>query len=130
MTLDDIVSYFTGYGPLQFDSHGNPSSDTLKVATAAILWECCLADENLEDIEVDRLTSLLKDAFHISEKEVEVVSAVCQLNHSGEKMNAFVEAINENFDLDQRKTIVDFATKRARVNQDRAHTIEIVFFVA
>jgi uncharacterized tellurite resistance protein B-like protein len=116
--LDDILHYFTGYGTLEFDKDGHASEEALKVATAAILWESSLADNELDAFEVGALTEIMRSAFNISEKEVEIISAICKNETSREKMDQFIATINKNFDTQQRETIIEFAAQIARASQD------------
>ena len=124
--LEELLHFFTGYGPLEFDKEGNPSDESLKVATAALLWEVCLADNELEEIEVDKLTELMRNAFHISEKEVEVISAVCTAESSKEKLDEFVKTINEHFAKVQREKIIEYAAVISQSNHDLEMTEGLV----
>ena len=123
--LDELLHFFTGFGKLEFTKSGEPSDEALKVATAALLWECCLADEKLETIEVNKLTKALRTAFNISEKEVEVISAICGAQHNAQKINEFVALLNDNFTPEQREKIVQLAGEIA-VSDDLAVSEAIV----
>ena len=116
--LDELLHFFSGYGPLEIDAVGHPTDATLKVATAALLWETCLADDQLDQIEVDKLSEIMRNAFFISEKEVELISAICQAERSREKLDEFVQLINDNFDDQQRQKIVEYAAELAKASHD------------
>ncbi len=114
--IDELLHFFTGYGPLEFDNAGRPTDEVLKVATAALLWEVCLADDELDELEVDKLAAIMRDAFQISDKEVELISAICQQERSREKLDEFIALINEHFAKDQREQIVEYAVEIAKVS--------------
>ena len=116
--LDELLHFFTGYGPLEIDKTGKPSDEALKVATASLLWETCLADNELEEFEVNKLTEIMRTAFNISEKEVEVISAMCAAENSKEKIDEFVGLLKEHFDDVQREKIVQMAAEISNADHD------------
>lgn len=108
--LDELKHFFTGYGPLELDKHGQPSDQALKIATAAVLWEASLADDFLGDLEVSKLTAALKGAFNISEEEVQVVSAICQRGVTKDKLDKYINMMVEHYDEKQREKIIELAS--------------------
>ena len=110
MLLDDLIRYFGENHPLEFDKFGDPSDEALKVATATLLWEACLADDNLSEVEINRICELMEREFNISEAETQAILAICGQGADREKISELVSLINEHFATDQREEIVKMAS--------------------
>ncbi|WP_169546318.1 tellurite resistance TerB family protein [Sneathiella aquimaris] len=84
------------------------SPDDKQTATAALLIEAALADEDFSDSEENAISRLLKRHFSLSGDEAEaLIDEARELHKNSDQILYFTRAIKENFPVDDRIQIIE-----------------------
>lgn len=85
-----------------------PSEHSLKLAAAALLLEVSRADFDIQDEELSVVAQRLRKTFELDEAETEeLVNIALSESEESLSLHPFVRMINENFEADQKRHIVE-----------------------
>lgn len=98
------------------DSFGQPEAQTeeqlqeqLQMASAILLLEVARTDHNVEEVEVQRIKTLVQDKFSLSAEATQAL-----MEEADESINdvidfhQFTSLLNQHFDLDQKCRLVQY----------------------
>ena len=89
-----------------------PSFDTLHISISALLIQTAVYDGVFDDIEKDKIKSLLKKYFDLSnEKLEELFSLTLKINDDSNDIQQFTRKLNENLDYDEKLEIIEMMWK-------------------
>mgnify|MGYP001162461344 FL=1 len=89
-----------------------PIFDTLKISISALLIQTAAYDGVFDDIEKDKIKSLLKKYFDLSnEKLEELFSLTLKINDDSNDIQQFTRKLNENLDYDEKLEIIEMMWK-------------------
>lgn len=106
-----IADFFKSGSPLKAtllkDSSGNPTDQSLQVATAVVLLEVAGADGEAGEQEAQALCELLSQEFGILEEDLpELVSIALAARNERDRVEEFIDCIAENFSNVQKQKIL------------------------
>lgn len=79
-----------------------------KIATAALLIEAALSDEEYSDTERTTISVILKRHFSLSDADVSTLMQEAESVHSNaDQILAFTRSIKENFDIEDRVQVIE-----------------------
>jgi len=98
------------------DSFGHPEAQSeeqlqeqLKMASAILLLEVARTDHNVEEVEVQRIKTLVQDKFSLSAEATQAL-----MDEADDTINdvidfhQFTSLLNQHFDLDQKCRLVQY----------------------
>ena len=104
--FNKLKEYFSGEGDLTVDKQGAPTARELKVAAGVILLHVAGADDDYAPEEVHATFRSLEKAFDTDEDAVYgLLQEADKLRECKDKIDGFIDIINENFDDSQKKTL-------------------------
>ena len=97
--LDDLVSGSQGAAPRE--------DMTIQLAAAALMIEVARADQTKQDVELNRIESVLSEQFHLeSEKLHELIAAASDRVEQAHDLFQFTQLINENFSYEEKRRLL------------------------
>jgi uncharacterized tellurite resistance protein B-like protein len=104
--------FFEDKTTLEVDQEGEPTNEDLQIATAVLLLEMAGADDDYAPEEVKACFRVLEQQFNVSdEATLELFEKADSLRKEKGKIDEFVAAINENFDVKQRMLVLAMVWK-------------------
>ena len=89
-----------------------PIFDTLKISISALLIQTAAYDGVFDDIEKDKIKSLLKKYFDLSNERLEeLFSLTLKINDDSNDIQQFTRKLNENLDYDEKLEIIEMMWK-------------------
>ncbi|MCB0332426.1 MAG: TerB family tellurite resistance protein [Bdellovibrionales bacterium] len=111
--FDALKEFFQGSCPLKYDKNGIVTSEHIRFAVTALLWQVIQADDNVLCMETDRLFHLIAQEFDLSKEDSNELMSVVQSKESLYQTQEFLQVVRENFTEEQRKHIVEMASNIA-----------------
>lgn len=82
--------------------------EDIHIATAALLIEGALSDEDFSHVERETITSVLKRQFSLSDEDVKTVMSEAEAAHQkSDQLLDFTRTIKENFPIENRIQIIE-----------------------
>ena len=89
-----------------------PSFDTLKISISALLIQTAVYDGVFDDIEKDKIKSLLKKYFNLTDEKLEELFLLSlKINDDSNDIQQFTRKLNENLDYDEKLEIIEMMWK-------------------
>ena len=89
-----------------------PSFDTLQISISAVLIQTAVYDGVFDDIEKDKIKSLLKTYFELSDEKIEQLFLLSlKINVNSNDIQQFTRKLNENLDYDEKLEIIEMMWK-------------------
>jgi uncharacterized tellurite resistance protein B-like protein len=105
--IDSIKSFFVQFIEPDIAS-GSNGSQTLQVATAALLLEMMRMDNELKDEERQAIASTLQTQFNLGREQIETLMALAeQESRDANDYYQFTSLINKHCDLAQKVQIIE-----------------------
>ena len=121
--ISDILSFFN-------DSDGTmpsvPDENEIRIATAALMYEVGLADDDLSQDEQNAIESALAATFDISQTESRQIAKIARERSTGStSLHSFTSVITKNWPYDDRYRIIelmwDVALADGRLDDHEQH---------
>jgi len=102
--LSKLKAMFTDDKP----SLGKSGAEDIQVATAALLIEGALSDEDFSEIERQTIASVLKRHFSLSDDDVKIVMSEAEAAHEkSDQLLQFTRTVKNNFPIENRVEIIE-----------------------
>ena len=89
-----------------------PSFDTLQISISALLIQTAAYDGVFDDIEKEKIKSLLKKYFDLTDEKLEeLFSLSLIINDDSNDIQQFTRKLNENLDYDEKLEIIEMMWK-------------------
>ena len=89
-----------------------PSFDTLQISISALLIQTAAYDGIFDDIEKEKIKSLLKKYFDLTDEKLEkLFSLSLIINDNSNDIQQFTRKLNENLDYDEKLEIIEMMWK-------------------
>ena len=89
-----------------------PSFDTLQISISALLIQTAAYDGVFDDIEKEKIKSLLKKYFGLTDERLEeLFSLSLIINDDSNDIQQFTRKLNENLDYDEKLEIIEMMWK-------------------
>ena len=89
-----------------------PSFDTLQISISALLIQTAAYDGVFDDIEKEKIKSLLKKYFDLTDETLEeLFSLSLIINDDSNDIQQFTRKLNENLDYDEKLEIIEMMWK-------------------
>ena len=89
-----------------------PSFDTLQISISALLIQTAAYDGIFDDIEKEKIKSLLKKYFDLTDERLEeLFSLSLIINDNSNDIQQFTRKLNENLDYDEKLEIIEMMWK-------------------
>ena len=95
-----------------------PREHALQIAAAALLFEVSRSDHSVEPEEREKITSLVKQQFNLTEDEATVLLDLAEQEvHDATSLHGFVSLLNDNWSQKQRIELVEYMWQVAYSDQ-------------
>ena len=95
-----------------------PREHALQIAAAALLFAVSRSDHSVEPEEREKITSLVKQQFNLTEDEATVLLDLAEQEvHDATSLHGFVSLINDNWSQKQRIELVEYMWQVAYSDQ-------------
>ena len=89
-----------------------PTVDTLQISISALLIQTAAYDGIFDDIEKEKIKSLLKKYFDLTDERLEeLFSLSLMINDDSNDIQQFTRKLNENLDYDEKLEIIEMMWK-------------------
>ena len=89
-----------------------PSFDTLQISISALLIQTAAYDGVFDDIEKEKIKSLLKKYFDLTDEKLEELFSLSFIvNDESNDIQQFTRKLNENLDYDEKLEIIEMMWK-------------------
>ena len=89
-----------------------PRFDTLQISISALLIQTAAYDGVFDDIEKEKIKSLLKKYFDLTNEALEeLFSLALKINDESNDIQQFTRKLNENLDYDEKLKIIEMMWK-------------------
>ena len=89
-----------------------PPFDTLQISISALLIQTAAYDGVFDDIEKEKIKSLLKKYFDLTDEKLEqLFSLSLIINDDSNDIQQFTRKLNENLDYDEKLEIIEMMWK-------------------
>jgi len=106
--FDRTKEFFEGKASLGIDASGRPTDKDVQIAVGVLLLEAAGADEDYDPVETKTVFRLLEKEFGMENKEVYgLLEEADALRNVKEKIDDFVNAVNEHFNGAQKKKVLE-----------------------
>ena len=86
--------------------------DTLQISISALLIQTAAYDGVFDDIEKEKIKSLLKKYFDLTDEKLEALfSLSLKINDDSNDIQQFTRKLNENLDYDEKLEIIEMMWK-------------------
>ncbi|MEH6404475.1 MAG: TerB family tellurite resistance protein [Sneathiella sp.] len=102
--LSKLKAMFTDNKP----ALGESGADDIQVATAALLIEAALSDDDFSDVERQAIADVLKRHFSLGDDDVKkVMSEAEEAHEKSNQLLQFTRTVKENFPIENRVEIIE-----------------------
>ncbi len=107
--FEALKDFFQDRAPLKYDKNGTVTSEHIRFAVTALLWQVIQADDNVLCMETDKLFRLLTKEFDLSKEDSNELMSIAQSKESLYRVEEFLDVVKENFTEEQRQHIIEMA---------------------
>ncbi len=105
--FNKIKDYFEKDLPLDVDESGDPTDKDVKLATAVLLLEMAGSDNDYAPEETRTIAKTMCNQFNIEDSEIlSLLTEADALRNKEQKIDSFVEAINNSFHVSQKRKVM------------------------
>ena len=105
--FSNLKDFVDGGANLELNQGGEPTPQDVKVATVSILLKMAHADNSVDQEEINAIYTAVKSSFAVDQAEAEELMSIAEnLRKNEKKTTELVQAINENFSVEQRQQIL------------------------
>jgi len=106
--LQNINTFFDKYlSPAEESSTSDEIVDKIHLACAALMIELCKADHSIDDVETNKISSILQSKFELPENTLkELFNLAQQEADEATSVYQFTSLINEAYDQSSKITLI------------------------